>query len=230
MLIDDRFGFDVLADLADRPYWIGRPIETPRSRPLEFEGDGDVGMELNGWPLTHVVKCLASYHPDDPPELRERQERQLLRLFSACRRTGHELLLEIIPPSHLTVDDQTTARALARLYDIGIRPDWWKLEPSSDQVAWANIVGVVEERDPLCRGILMLGLSAPIPDLIASFTAAAGFPLIKGFAVGRSIFHDVASDWLSERIDDNEAIDVMATRLSVLVQGWRSARARCGTA
>jgi 5-dehydro-2-deoxygluconokinase len=228
MLIDDRFGFDVLAELGDRPYWIGRPIEIPRSRPLEFEGDGDVGMELSGWPLNHVVKCLASYHPDDPPELGGRQERQLLRLFSACRRTGHELLLEIIPPSHLTVDDRTTARALARLYDIGIRPDWWKLEPSSDKAAWTNIVAVIQERDPLCRGILMLGLAAPIPDLIASFGAAAQFPLIKGFAVGRSIFHDVATDWLSDRIGDEEAIDAMASRLSALVQGWRAARAKAG--
>ena len=224
MLIDDRFGFDVLAELGDRPYWIGRPIETPRSRPLEFEGDADVGMELSSWPLTHVVKCLASYHPDDPPELRERQERQLLRLFSACRQTGHELLLEIIPPSHQLVDEQTTARALARLYDIGIRPDWWKLEPSSDSAAWANIASVVEERDPLCRGILMLGLSAPIPDLIDSFGVAASFPLIKGFAVGRSIFHDVATDWLSDRIGDEEATEAMASRLSALVQGWRMAR------
>ena len=230
MLIDDRFGFAVLAELADRNYWIGRPIETPRSRPLEFEGDDDVGMELNGWPLAHVVKCLASYHPDDPPELKERQERQLLRLYSACRRTGHELLLEIIPPSHLTVDEETVARALDRLYDIGIRPDWWKLEPSSDQTAWANIVRVIENRDPLCRGILMLGLSAPIPDLIASFKAAARFPLIKGFAVGRSIFHDVATDWLSDRIDDEEAISAMASRLSALVESWRSARAECGAA
>ena len=228
MLIDDRFGFAVLAELADRNYWIGRPIETPRSRPLEFEGDDDVGMELNSWPLTHVVKCLASYHPDDPPELRERQERQLLRLYSACRRTGHELLLEIIPPSHQTIDHETVARALDRLYDIGIRPDWWKLEPSSDKAAWANIVRVVENRDPLCRGILMLGLSAPIPDLIASFRAAACFPMIKGFAVGRSIFHDVATDWLSDRIDDEEAISAMASRLSALVEGWRSARAECG--
>jgi 5-dehydro-2-deoxygluconokinase len=228
MLIDDRFGSDVLAELGDRPYWIGRPIEIPRSRPLEFEGDSDVGVELNSWPLTHVVKCLASYHPDDPPELSGRQERQLLRLFSACRRTGHELLLEIIPPAHLAVDDQTTARALARLYDLGIRPDWWKLEPSSDKAAWANIVTVIQERDPLCRGILMLGLAAPIPDLIASFSAAAQFPLIKGFAVGRSIFHDVATDWLFDRIGDEEAIDAMASRLSALVEGWRTSRAKAG--
>ena len=230
MLVDDRFGFDVLAELSNRPYWIGRPIEVARSRPLEFAGAGDVGMEISGWPLRHVVKCLAFYHADDPAELRERQERQLLRLFSACRETRHELLLEILPPPDIQVNEHTTARALERLYDLGIRPDWWKLEPAADGAAWANIVRVVEERDPLCRGIVMLGLSAPIPDLIASFEAAASFPLIKGFAVGRSIFHDVAREWLSGGATDGDAIDAMAGRLSALVQGWRSARAAVGAA
>jgi 5-dehydro-2-deoxygluconokinase len=226
MLVDERFAFDVLADLSNRPYWIGRPIEVPRSRPLAFEGDNDVGIELSSWPVRHVVKCLVSYHPDDPDDLRERQERQLKRLYSGCRKTGHELLVEIIPPAGTSVDQRTVARALGRIYDAGVRPDWWKLEPSSDGAAWAHISRVIEERDPWCRGIVMLGLSAPIPDLVESFKAAAPFPLIKGFAVGRSIFHDVARDWLSNRIGDNEAIEAMVSRFSALVEGWRSARAR----
>ena len=225
MLVDARFGFDILAELSDRPYWIGRPIEGPRFRPLAFEGEDDVGIELSGWPLRHVVKCLASYHPDDPEDLRDRQDRQLKRLFSSCRQTGHELLVEIIPPADSAVDERTVARALHRIYDVGVRPDWWKLEPSSDGAAWTHIVQAIEERDPWCRGIVMLGLSAPIPDLVQSFRAAAPFGLIKGFAVGRSIFHDVARDWLSNRIGDNEAVEAMASRLSALVEGWRSARA-----
>jgi 5-dehydro-2-deoxygluconokinase len=225
MLVDGRFGFDILAELSDRPYWIGRPIEIPRSRPLGFEGDDDVGIELSGWPTRHVVKCLVSYHPDDPADLRDRQERQLKRLFSSCRQTGHELLIEIIPPADSVVDERTIARALHRIYDAGVRPDWWKLEPSSDGAGWTQIVQAIGERDPWCRGIVMLGLSAPIPDLVQSFKAAAPYGLIKGFAVGRSIFNDVARDWLSNRIGDNEAVEAMASRLSALVEGWRSARA-----
>jgi 5-dehydro-2-deoxygluconokinase len=52
--------------------------------------------------------------------------------------------------------------------------------------------------------------------------------LIKGFAVGRSIFHDVAADCLSGRIGDDEAIEAMASRFSALVEGWRAARAAFG--
>jgi 5-dehydro-2-deoxygluconokinase len=225
LIVDERFGLDVLAAAADRPYWIGRPIEVPRSRPLEFDGGADVGIELGRWPTNHVVKCLAFYDADDPAELRERQERQLLRLFDACRQTGHELLLEIIAPEDPPANEDSTARALERLYDIGIMPDWWKLEPSASAAAWKSIVDVITQRDPYCRGVVLLGLSAPIPDLIASFEAAAPFRLIKGFAVGRTIFHDVARDWLSGQIDDGEAVQLMADRLATLVDAWRTARA-----
>jgi 5-dehydro-2-deoxygluconokinase len=121
-------------------YWIARPIELPKSRPLEFESSADVATELAEWPLNHVVKCLAFYHPDDEIELRERQERQLLRLFDACRKTRHELLLELILPKGM---DERLARpwraASAGSTPSGIRPDWWKLEPLTDPAAWREI-------------------------------------------------------------------------------------------
>jgi len=225
VLLDGRFGFDALAQAGDRPYWIGRPIELPKSRPLEFESSADVATELAEWPLNHVVKCLVFYHPDDEIELRERQERQLLRLFDACRKTRHELLVEVILPKGLDSDSHTVARAIRRLYAIGVRPDWWKLEPVADPAAWREIEAAVNENDPLCRGVVLLGLSAPEAELLASFEIAARFPIIKGFAVGRTIFYDVAREWLSGRIGDDAAVVALADKFKVLVDAWRRLRA-----
>jgi 5-dehydro-2-deoxygluconokinase len=225
VLLDGRFGFDALAQAADRPYWIGRPIELPKSRPLEFESSPDVATELAEWPLNHVVKCLVFYHPDDEIDLRERQERQLLRLFDACRKTRHELLVEVILPGGMESDSRTVARAIRRLYAIGVRPDWWKLEPVADPAAWREIESAVNENDPLCRGVVLLGLSAPEAELLASFEVAARFPIIKGFAVGRTIFYDVAREWLSDRLDDEAAVAGLAGKFTVLVEAWRRARA-----
>jgi 5-dehydro-2-deoxygluconokinase len=224
VLLDGRYGFEALARAADHPYWIGRPIELPKSRPLAFEGGADVAMELNEWPLNHVVKCLVFYHPDDEADLRERQERQLLRLFDACRKTRHELLIEVILPADMPMDSGTVARAIRRLYSLGIRPDWWKLEPAVDPDAWRAIEAAIVENDPYCRGVLVLGLSAPEAELIASFAAAAPFSVVKGFAVGRTIFYDVARDWLAGRIDSGQAVQVMTRNLTVLAQAWRRVR------
>jgi 5-dehydro-2-deoxygluconokinase len=224
ILLDGRYGFDALAEAADRPYWIGRPIELPRSRPLEFESSADVATELATWPLNHVVKCLVYYHPDDEAGLRERQDRQLERLFDACRKTRHELLMEIILPPRMPVDTHTVARAIMSIYGIGVRPDWWKLEPSASPAAWKHIESAIARGDPHCRGVVLLGLSAPYGELVRAFAAAAPFKVVKGFAVGRTIFDEVAREWFRGATSDDAAVDGMAERLAALVSAWRHAR------
>lgn len=224
VLLDGRYGMRGLEAAADHPYWIGRPIERPGMRPVEFEGSPDVATELRQWPVNQIVKCLVFYHPDDADALRGRQERQLLRLQDACRKTRHELLVEVIASRHGSVDEHTAARAIQRLYDRGLKPDWWKLEPAADAATWAHIEQAIRRNDRYCRGVLLLGLQAPMDVLAASFCVAAANPVVKGFAVGRTIFADTATQWLAGRMDDEQAITDLAGRLAFLAQAWRKAR------
>jgi len=224
VIIDGRHGMRALEDAADYPYWVARPIELPGSRPLEFECSPDVATELDTWPTNQVVKCLAFYHPDDEPELLERQQRQLLRLWDACRKTGHELLMEIIVSKHGSVTSDTVARAIRQIYELGIKPDWWKLEASTDPKAWRAVENAIRENDPWCRGVVLLGLAAPEADLIRAFDAVAEIDVVKGFAVGRTIFSDVAERWFKNDISNDEAVEAMAGNLSNLVNAWRAMR------
>ena len=68
----------------------------------------------------------------------------------------------------------------------------------------------------------MLGLDAPAEQLAEAFAAAASTPWVKGFAIGRTIFTDPARDWLAGRIDDAQAVGVMAQRFEALVQAWHA--------
>ncbi len=224
VLLDGRYGARGLEASADMPYWVGRPIELPGSRPIEFEGSPDVANTLREWPIGHVVKCLVFYHPDDDAEMRARQDRQILRLFDACRAGRHEFLLEIIASKHGPVESDTIARVIDHIYGLGVYPDWWKLEPSDDTAAWQKIEAAILRHDPLCRGIVLLGLSAPREEIIAGIAAAAPYRLVKGFAVGRTIFHDVAAQWLSGKIDDDGAIAALGENLRVLAEAWHQAR------
>jgi 5-dehydro-2-deoxygluconokinase len=203
--------------------WIGRPVEQPGSRPLDFEGGGDLGAHLAEWPVIQTIKCLCFYHPDDADEMKARQERELLRVFDAARTVGRELLIEIIAGKHCAIADDTVARVLDRLYGLGIRPDWWKLEPQATAAAWGAIDRAIEAHDPKCRGVVMLGLDAPEADLVRAFSVAATSRQVKGFAIGRTIFGEAAPAWLAGRIDDETAIGDMATRFERLVAAWRSA-------
>jgi 5-dehydro-2-deoxygluconokinase len=225
ILLDDRFGQETLDLATGTGCWIGRPIERPGSIPVRFEGGADVGCTLREWPVGHTVKCLIFYHPDDPEDLRSEQEAQALRLFDACRRTAHELLLEIIPSrSEAPVDERTLARALERFYGLGVYPDWWKLPDPSSDAAWDAIAATIQRHDPHCRGVLLLGLEAPEAELQAAFARAARQPVCKGFAVGRTIFAGPAEAWLEGRIDNDEAVRRMAATYSRLITAWEAVR------
>jgi 5-dehydro-2-deoxygluconokinase len=222
MLIDGKWGREALFRAADHNFWIGRPVEEPGSRPLDFESGGSLGAKLIEWPIGHTIKCLCFYHPDDPDDLKALQERELLRLHDAARAIGRELLIEIIASKHGPVDHSTLARVVERLYRIGVKPDWWKFEAQSAR-GWQVVASVIETHDPLCRGILMLGLDAPEDQLMAAMATARSCEAVKGFAIGRTIFAAPAQDWLRGRIDDAEAVDRMAGSFARLCAAWENA-------
>ncbi len=224
VLCDGRYGRDALFRATGSGLWIGRPVEKPGTRPLELEIGNDFGSALADWPTEHAVKVLCLYHPDDPEDFRVSQESTVRRLAEAARANGLDFLLEVIPSKSGPVDDQTTARTVRRFYAIGVFPDWWKLEPMATGNAWRQTCNAITENDPHCRGILVLGLDAPLAELKASFAAAARFELVRGFAVGRTIFGDAARGWMSDELDDGQAVTLMADNFARLCGIWDEAR------
>ncbi|MHA3978816.1 bifunctional 5-dehydro-2-deoxygluconokinase/5-dehydro-2-deoxyphosphogluconate aldolase [Halovulum sp. GXIMD14794] len=229
ILCDGRLGRDALYKAEGQGLWIGRPVEWPGSRPLTLEPQlGPDYGGLNEWPRDQVVKCLCFCHPDDDAAMWAAQEQTVLRLFHAARRNGLEFLLEVIPSKCGPVGDDTTARVIQRFYDLGVYPDWWKLEPFRTDTAWQQAVDAIERNDPRTRGIVVLGLDAPEDELAASFALAARQRLVKGFAVGRTIFGQAARDWMGGAISDQEAVSVMAGNYTRLCRIWDKARAGAG--
>ncbi|MGW6779522.1 bifunctional 5-dehydro-2-deoxygluconokinase/5-dehydro-2-deoxyphosphogluconate aldolase [Brucella pseudogrignonensis] len=221
ILCDGRLGRDALHRAAGSGLWIGRPTEWPGSRPLELEPE--LGPDCGGlveWPVENVVKLLCFYHPDDSDDVKAQQEATVKRLFTAARRNRLEFLLEIIPSKVAPVDGMSTAKVIERFYEIGVYPDWWKLEPLKTTEAWRNACEAITRNDPHTRGIVVLGLDAPSEELEASLKVAAGFDLVKGFAIGRTILGDVARQWLANKISDAEAITEMAKRYRGFCDLW----------
>ena len=227
LLCDDRLGRAALHEAAGAGLWIGRPAELPGARPLALEPELglDWGSALAEWPAEHVVKLLCPCHPDDPAELRDRQEATVARLAAAARANDLEFLLEIVASKHGRLRDDTAARAIRRFHEIGVRPDWWKLEPMTSDAAWSAACAAVAEGDPWCRGVVVLGLDAPMERLGESFRLAARHELVKGFAVGRTIFAEPARRWFAAEADDDAATAEMAGRFARLCALWDEARA-----
>ncbi|WP_369789931.1 5-dehydro-2-deoxygluconokinase [Rouxiella sp. WC2420] len=223
ILADTTFGQNALNAITGEGWWIGRPIELPSSRPLRLE-HGNIGSQLIDWPLEHVVKCLIFYHPQDSAALREEQEALALEVYQGCCKTGHELLLEIIlPADNPDQDEKYYAQIVERFYSLGIQPDWWKL-PAQGVESWKAISQLIDNNDPQCRGILILGLDAPEETLKTGFAAAADIPWVKGFAVGRTIFGESSRQWLANKLNDQQLINDVKQRYLTLINYWRTYR------
>ena len=228
VILDGRFGEDVLPTVTGRGLWIARPVELPGSRPLAFEAGDELALRMREWPAEHVAKCLVSYHPLDDAALRAVQIARMHQVQAACIGTGHELLLEIIPPRDMGRDAGTLAAALQQIYQAGIRPDWWKLPPGDSDAEWEQLAAVIQHNDPHCRGVLVLGLEASEDVLERSFRIAAPHPVCRGFAVGRSIFAEAAAQWFAGGMSDAEVVEDIALRYRRLITRWDEARAGLG--
>ncbi len=224
ILCDDRYGQDALNAATGRGWWIGRPVELPGSNPVVFDRGRSIGTTLIAWPQEHIVKCLVQYHPDDAIDNRLEQEAQIRALYDAVQASGHELLLEIIPPKALPRAPDIVYRALKRLYNLEIFPEWWKLEPM-DAAQWQAIDALIGERDPHCRGVVLLGLNAPIETLANGFRDARASGTCRGFAVGRTVFQEPATKWFAGAIDDAALKRSVRANFESLIDAWRDARA-----
>jgi 5-dehydro-2-deoxygluconokinase len=229
ILCDDRYGQDALNAATGRGWWIGRPVELPGSVPLVFDHGRSIGTALLSWPREHVVKCLVQLHPDEPFEQRLEQEAQLRALYDATQASGHELLLEVIPPKDRPQVPDTVFRALKRIYNLGIYPDWWKLEPMSVE-AWREVDELIAERDPYCRGVVLLGLNAPIEKLSQGFADARTSRTCRGFTVGRTIFQEPSRAWLAGQIDDETLVAQVRANFEVLIREWKEAHTHAAVA
>jgi 5-dehydro-2-deoxygluconokinase len=223
LLCDDRYGRDALNAATGRGWWIGRPVELPGSRPVVFDRGRSIGTTLIAWPHEHVVKCLVPFHPDDAIDVRLEQEAQIRALYDAVQASGHELLLEIIPPKSLPREPDTVYRALKRLYNLNIFPEWWKREPMTAE-QWRDIDALIAERDPYCRGVVLLGLNASADKLAQGFRDARESTACRGFAVGRTIFQEPATQWLADAIGDDALKSRIRANFEALIDLWREAR------
>ncbi|MDO6476169.1 5-dehydro-2-deoxygluconokinase [Alteromonas sp. 1_MG-2023] len=218
VFVDGTYGQAVLNEVTGKGWWVARPIELPGSRPLRLE-HGNIGSQLISWPAEQIVKCLVFYHPDDSLEMRLEHESLVREVYKSCCQSGHELLLEVILPASKPRTDENYLRTLKRFYNLGIKPDWWKLPPLSAQ-SWKEVEHLVNTNDPHCHGVVILGLDAPMDELEAGFNQASQSKMVKGFAVGRSIFSGPSKAWLANEINDDEMVAGIKQNYSHLVNVW----------
>jgi 5-dehydro-2-deoxygluconokinase len=108
------------------------------------------------------------------------------------------------------------------LYEIGILPDWWKIECPSRDSEWEEITRVISERDAECRGVILLGKGAPLDELRETFQSARKHSICKGFAVGRSIFQGPVDSWFRGTCSEEDCCEMIERNFVSLIEAWEN--------
>jgi len=146
------------------------------------------------------------------------REPELAALAGACRAQGRELLLEVDMDGERAPRAEELGALMARVYALGVRPDWWALAAQLAADPAQRCAEVLAEHDRDCRGVLVTLEAAGTAS--SALAAAAGSSIVRGFIAGGSIFADVAAAWRSGQMAAESVSAAIAQRFRTLVDAW----------
>jgi 5-dehydro-2-deoxygluconokinase len=221
LLLDEQYAGPQIAAARAAGISVGTPAEWPGSFPLRWASE-PMDRALTGT----FVKVLVRHRPDVDPAIVESQLVSLRTLGTWCRENARPLVLEVVVPRAGEPEEhfESIGRApivaayVRRAYDEGIVPAFWKMEGTTSADAAALVDEAIGEH-PEPR-FLVLGKGAGL-DLVAHwFAVAKGMRTGAGFAVGRTIYMEPVSKWLTGISSREVAVDAMAATYLRLVEAW----------
>ena len=221
LLIDEQYASGQVAAARAAGVSVGTPAERSGVFPLQWAGD-PMDRMLTGT----FVKVLVRHRPDYADDFVQPQLARLRELAAWCDRHAQPLVLEVVVPRAGEPEEffETEGRApivadyVRQAYAHGIVPAYWKMEGTTSAAAAA----VVDEAIAVREGprFLVLGKGAGFELVERWFAIATGMRTAAGFAVGRTIYMEPVSAWLTGRLSREDAVAQVADRYLRLVAAW----------
>ena len=234
VLVDEQYGSGVIRSAKEEAMILAIPIEASgRSWFTPQWGDA--------W-LAHVERIAPDYakvlvrdNPDLPADRRRAQLHDLSEVSTALRKVDVPLLYELLvppTPSQLAAANESADRfdrdvrpelvrqVIADNQAAGIEPHLWKLE-GFETIAAARHVADQARAAGRTADLIVLGRDAPAQRLDHWLSVAAQVDDFVGFAIGRSIWEDVLTDWVAGRVDRDTAVVQIREAYLGFVRHWR---------
>jgi myo-inositol catabolism protein IolC len=208
ILVDEQFGARILGDATAQGYMTACPAEKNGQEEFDFEYGEDFANHIETFHPT-FCKVLLRYDPEGNEELNRRQLTRLKRLSEYLHGTSRSLfLLDLLLPRQRTQlkkiesDEKASVivKAMQQLQDAQVEPDVWGVEGLERREDCEAIVAAARRGGRDKVGCIILGEAEDDKQVREWLTTAAGVPGFIGFAVGRTIFWQPISHWLSRQI------------------------------
>src|SRR5438093_10387897 len=211
LLVDEQFGADIAREAKAEGHVLAMPVETSGQDEFDFEYGADFGRHIESFDPT-FSKVLVRYNPEGEADLNARQASRLRELSDWLHERERRFLFELLvaaEPHQLEraggdigrydreIRPGLMAQAIVQLQDAGVEPDVWKIEGIDlrEECEWlAQAVRRDGRKHVAC---VVLGRGADEQAVVHWLRQGAGVPGYIGFAIGRTIWWDPLSSYLS---------------------------------
>ncbi|HLD75474.1 MAG TPA: DUF2090 domain-containing protein [Candidatus Norongarragalinales archaeon] len=239
MLLDEEMGSEVLAEARNLGYTVICPAEK--------SGKDEFDFEYGPFWKEHILKInptfckvLIRYNPESDADLNKRQGVKLKELGAFLKSINKGFLIEpLVPATPLQLDEaggnQTVydleirpklmVRMIQQLQNFGVEPDIWKLEGVDRPEDAKELVRQARSGNRQC-GIVTLGRGESKEKVAEWLKVGAHINGIIGFAIGRTIFSDSLSEFVSGKISREQSVKNIADTYKEFVTLWETEKNR----
>ena len=211
ILVDERFGADILGEGEAKGYIIACPAEKSGQEEFDFEYGEDFAKHIETLRPT-FCKVQVRYNPEGNQAKNLRQSARLKRLSDYLHGESRSLfMLELlVPPERAQLKElkgdkkaayeveirpRLKVEAIQQLQDAQVEPDVWAVEGLDCREDCEKVVVAARSNGRDKVGCMILGEDADQEKVREWLKTAAGVPGFIGFAAGRTIFSDPLTRW-----------------------------------
>jgi myo-inositol catabolism protein IolC len=237
LLVDEEFGADVAVRAKDAGVPLAMPVEKSGQAEFDFEFGDEFGDHIERFDPT-FAKVLVRYNPEGDPELNRRQAHRLRTLSDWLHERRRKLLFELLVPAtpeqleqvggdgeryDLELRPALLVEAIRELQDAGVEPDIWKIEGLDRREDCERVARQAREGGRDGVACIVLGRGADEARVLHWLEQGAGVPGYIGFAVGRTLWWDELNDYVSGRLEREEAAQRIAANYARMISAYRRA-------
>ncbi|MDP2631558.1 MAG: DUF2090 domain-containing protein [Candidatus Uhrbacteria bacterium] len=210
ILVDEEFGTDILKKAKKKNIKFAQTVEKTSQEFFDFNYEDDFDKHLLRY-KPEFAKALVRYNPNQH-KANKIQNAKLKKLSDFCMKEDIKLIIEL-----LVQEDnkkEVLMRSIQQILKAGVEPSVWKLEGLPHVKDW------IEMRRATYIPIIVLGRGSSKKKVDEWLSVAAKSNVVDGFAVGRTIFASVISDYSNKKIARKVAVERIAKNYLHFIKLW----------
>jgi myo-inositol catabolism protein IolC len=238
LLVDEQFGTHVAVRARVAGVALAMPVEKSGQDEFDFEFGADFGRHIEKFDPT-FAKVLVRYNPEGDADLNGRQARRLQLLSDWLHARRRKFLFELLVPAtaaqlervggdaeryDLELRPTLLVDAIRELQEAGVEPDIWKIEGLDRREDCERVVDQARSGGRDGVACIVLGRGADEARVLHWLEQGAGVSGYIGFAVGRTLWWDELSEYVSGRIERAEAARRIAGNYERMISAYLAAQ------